>query len=300
MSESTEGPGAALCAARESLGITCREVAEALNLPLRVVEAIEANAYEKLPVPVFTRGYIRAYAKLLELDADPIVARYSPQDGDDASEEASFTSLEDVIRKHPGGFVGGGATLVVVLLGAVLYALWPLNARFQSSAVEPAEQSTTAPAAGLSGSVRIQAGDDETRPTQDERSEDDTGRSGERLQPRLQIATLSGPAAAEDQQAASELLGIQPPGAVRRITTIGNDHLWFAFTDECWVEVFSTTGENLYSDLSRAGQTLELVGSGPFRILLGYAPGVRMAFNGEPVVLAHHTRNNVANLVLGQ
>ena len=30
------------------------------------------------------------------------------------------------------------------------------------------------------------------------------------------------------------------------------------------------------------------------------APGVRMAFNGEPVVLGPHTRNNVANLVLGQ
>ena len=54
------------------------------------------------------------------------------------------------------------------------------------------------------------------------------------------------------------------------------------------------------SDLSRSGQTLELVGSSPFRILLGYAPGVRMAFNGDPVVLGPHTRNNVANLVLGQ
>ena len=63
-------------AARESLGITCREVSEALNLSLKVVEALEVNDYETLPEAVFTRGYIRAYAKLLELDADAIVARF--------------------------------------------------------------------------------------------------------------------------------------------------------------------------------------------------------------------------------
>jgi len=42
------------------------------------------------------------------------------------------------------------------------------------------------------------------------------------------------------------------------------------------------------------------VGQAPFRVLLGYAPGVQMSFNGETVVLAPHTRNNVATLVLGQ
>ncbi len=133
MNEVTEGPGAALCAARESLGITCREVAEALNLALRVIESIEVNDYEKLPAPVFTRGYIRAYAKLLELDPDPIVARYSPEDLNDTTrEEVAFTSIEDVIRRYPGWFVGGGATIVLVLLGALLYSLWPFPDRFQS------------------------------------------------------------------------------------------------------------------------------------------------------------------------
>ena len=86
----------------------------------------------------------------------------------------------------------------------------------------------------------------------------------------------------------------------RRITAFGDDVLEFRFTEECWVEIKSNTGRNLYSDLSRAGQTLRLTGAGPFRILLGYAPGVRLAYNDESVALGPHTRNNVATLVLGQ
>src|SRR5690606_20039825 len=89
-------------------------------------------------------------------------------------------------------------------------------------------------------------------------------------------------------------------GIERRITERGDDRLAFTFTEDCWVEVRSATGAPLYSELSRGGSELVLVGEGPFRILLGYAPGVELTFNGEPLPLAPHTRDNVANLVLGQ
>ena len=74
----------------------------------------------------------------------------------------------------------------------------------------------------------------------------------------------------------------------------------FVFSEDCWVEVKSAEGDNLYSDLNRTGRTLVLTGRAPFRILLGYAPGVSLSFNDESVPLARYTRNNVANLVLGE
>jgi cytoskeleton protein RodZ len=66
------------------------------------------------------------------------------------------------------------------------------------------------------------------------------------------------------------------------------------------VEIKDTAGAVLFGDLGRAGGQIELVGAGPFRVLLGYAPGVLLEYNSEPVALAPHTRNNVASLVLGQ
>jgi cytoskeleton protein RodZ len=90
------------------------------------------------------------------------------------------------------------------------------------------------------------------------------------------------------------------PGAPRRITETGDDRLAFAFTQDCWVEVKDRQGRSIYSDLSRSGDSLELVGQAPFMIMLGYAPGVTLSFNGERVTLTPHTRNNVATLALGQ
>ena len=66
------------------------------------------------------------------------------------------------------------------------------------------------------------------------------------------------------------------------------------------MEVKDASGRNLYSDLNRANTTLNLVGQSPFRVVLGYAPGVELYFNGEAIALAPHTRNNVASIMLGQ
>ena len=76
MSEPTPGPGADLKAAREGLQVSIREVADALNLPARVIEALETDDYDRLPPTVFTRGYLRSYARLLELPSDELLARY--------------------------------------------------------------------------------------------------------------------------------------------------------------------------------------------------------------------------------
>ena len=87
---------------------------------------------------------------------------------------------------------------------------------------------------------------------------------------------------------------------VRRLTPTGDDRLRLEFSADCWVEVKNEANVNLYGNLGRAGESLELVGAPPFRLLLGYAPGVVLAYNGESVPLAGYSRNNVAALWLGR
>ncbi len=76
----TVAPGAALAAAREALNLSVAEVARQLKLSVSQIEALEAGAYEKLPGPVFVRGFIRNYARLLRLDpeADAAFGRTQP------------------------------------------------------------------------------------------------------------------------------------------------------------------------------------------------------------------------------
>lgn len=67
-------PGAKLASARNSLGWTVEQVASQLKLATRQILAIEADDYASLPEPAIVRGFVRAYAKLVKLDADTLVA----------------------------------------------------------------------------------------------------------------------------------------------------------------------------------------------------------------------------------
>ena len=70
------GPGAHLREAREKTGMTVDKVATALLLHPAVVEALEVDAYDRLPAPTFVRGYLRGYARLLGLPAGPVLDMY--------------------------------------------------------------------------------------------------------------------------------------------------------------------------------------------------------------------------------
>ena len=78
-------PGDTLRQARESNGWSLAEVALKLNLTTTSLGNLEAGAFDKLPGHTFARGYIRAYAKLLELDQDRLVADFDAYTGTDSA-----------------------------------------------------------------------------------------------------------------------------------------------------------------------------------------------------------------------
>jgi cytoskeleton protein RodZ len=69
----TPAPGAQLAGRREQAGMTVEQVANQLNLAPRQIQALEADNYGALPGLASVRGFIRAYAKLLKMDAEPLV-----------------------------------------------------------------------------------------------------------------------------------------------------------------------------------------------------------------------------------
>ena len=61
---------------REIRGISLKEIADATKISKRYLEAIERDNYVALPAPVFTRGFVREYARYLGLNPDEAVDRY--------------------------------------------------------------------------------------------------------------------------------------------------------------------------------------------------------------------------------
>ena len=285
-------PGDVLAQARASAGLTQREVSDALHLPLSTVVALELDDTEQLPAHVFIRGYVRAYAKLLDLDPDPLVAALSAtnqaessasQDSAGATEGVASRPMQRIdLAKltQPKVLAGASAGVVLLLL------IWALTALLGSGASDES------------------GGEVDPLPLQIEDAEDEDA---------VVVSTAVAVDASTASSAAEVVLEELPQAVVtptaaqesgqpqpRRLTEFGEDRLSFIFTEECWVEIKDTAGTVLFGDLGRAGRQIELVGAGPFRVLLGYAPGVVLKYNSEPVALSPHTRNNVASLVLGQ
>jgi transcriptional regulator with XRE-family HTH domain len=85
---------------REIRSISLKEIADATKISKRFLEAIERNDHRTLPAPVFTRGFIREYARYLGLNADEIVNRYNyAAAGDDRIEKS--VHLERLAQREP-------------------------------------------------------------------------------------------------------------------------------------------------------------------------------------------------------
>ncbi|AHE67108.1 helix-turn-helix domain-containing protein [Legionella oakridgensis] len=72
-----EKPGAQLAAVRQAKGYSTDYVAGKLHLRVRLIELLEADEYHSMPEPVFIKGYLRAYAKLLDVSPEPLLEAFN-------------------------------------------------------------------------------------------------------------------------------------------------------------------------------------------------------------------------------
>ncbi|CDZ78286.1 Cytoskeleton protein RodZ [Legionella massiliensis] len=70
-------PGMQLALVREKRGYSQEYVAGKLHLRVRIIELLESDDYEQMPEPVFIKGYLRAYAKLLGVPAEPLLETFN-------------------------------------------------------------------------------------------------------------------------------------------------------------------------------------------------------------------------------
>lgn len=72
-----ESPGAQLAQMREKKGYSQEYVAGKLHLRVKVIELLELDNYQQMPEPVFIKGYLRAYANLLDVSPEPLLKAFN-------------------------------------------------------------------------------------------------------------------------------------------------------------------------------------------------------------------------------
>ncbi|MEM7196129.1 MAG: helix-turn-helix domain-containing protein [Pseudomonadota bacterium] len=118
--------GQILSSRRQSWDVSVEDIAANLNLGVETIEAIEQDAYDRLPGSTFVKGYIRSYAKLLELDAEKVLETLDLE----PEKVLEIPTLKSSIKgrgktaTRPQPKSGGGffkLILSIALLGAVAY-----------------------------------------------------------------------------------------------------------------------------------------------------------------------------------
>lgn len=116
--------GAWLRRQREVREISLREIADISKISIRYLEALEQDRFEILPNPVFTRGFLREYARFVGLDPDEVVNYFlslQTESREDAAEAAPSRP-----RNADRTPIVRVAVVVVPLLAVLAVVLWYL------------------------------------------------------------------------------------------------------------------------------------------------------------------------------
>jgi len=312
------GPGAMLRGARESLGYERQAIADSLNLATRIIEAIERDDFDRLPAPAFTRGYLRAYARMVHVDPEEAVARYRSRVHDDnpflqTSSLAETRPARHFLQTHPGVALGAMIALVIGLAAFAAYYAW------ERSVDQQVRSGREAPASGVAAGLvdalpALERAPAEAPAVAAQRTEA-RGASARLEEIALYAVDRSQGAGGSDAESGGgprrvAARGLEAPVDVShkvsddgRRTTIragGDDRLTLRFEGDCWVQIQDAESVDIYGDLNRAGERLEVHGRAPFRLLLGNASVAQLSYNDHPVSLKAHTRGDVARLVIGR
>ena len=286
LSESVVNVGEVLRKAREAASYSTAFIAEQIHLPVHVIEALEANEFDQLPGPVFVRGYIRSYAKILDIDSLPLIKQI---DGGPVHEPVHSLIGQPIqirtFRLDPI-VVWGGATVLIVAIGLVI-AWW-----LQESKEDPVQLAEVVEQVGIDeGTEQVEPPTEAPKAVDHQVSLGDvspgnsTAESDEIIDIHNDADTENSTEASVDNQ--QQLIEAPVSGG-----DIGQISLKIIFNEESWAEIFDARKRRLLHGLMKPGSTRVILGQPPFSIFLGNSPGVEFEINGEKYDHSPYIRGN--------
>jgi cytoskeleton protein RodZ len=309
-----QGPslGELLRSKREALGLTSQQAAEQLRLLPHWIDAFESNRFDSLVAPVYSRGYLRKYAILLELPPEEVLARYEKLHDIPAAPPLAPikpTASAPIKTSRAPAWLGTAAFItvagVLVLTQMEQEPAQPGTETQQIAtgstvvAAPPAAQVAPAPTAEVSvPEMAVAAIDASAIPVSN-------AESGGTLEPEAAVASTDAaaivpPAAVEAltpvsvetpsaPDASSEVAPIEEPEeplarlAVPMARTGRNLNIKLSFKGQSWATVYAADGTRLLYELGRRGRPRTVSSPPPLTVVVGAIDAVEMRVNDKVI-----------------
>jgi cytoskeleton protein RodZ len=120
--------GTTLRTARERLGLSQGALAARTKISPALLDALERNAFDRLPRGIVGRGFLRAYAREVGLDPEEIVRQYLEESAPPAASGSpprvappGSRPAPELDRPSPGRALGGYLLLAVLVVAGFVY-----------------------------------------------------------------------------------------------------------------------------------------------------------------------------------
>ena len=256
--DANHGCGQRLRAAREAAGLSIQDVATRLRMPVRVVESLEAEDWSRLGAPVFIRGQLRSYGRLLGLATDTVHVA----SGVDPIRPVELTPRTYVPRMRIIAEQSARRLVYAVVTAAIALPVWL------------ATQPHLSPRDTVSGSLDMPTG----------LSIDSATGQGARG-PTPLVASIA-PVAPRP---------VMPPPAVRQVAEAA---LELRLADDSWVELIAPDGSIIEQTLMPSGTVRSFAAGEVGSIVLGNAGAVEVRRNGVEQDISRYLRANVARFTV--
>lgn len=266
--DGAKGCGQQLREAREAAGLSIDDVGGRLRMPVRVIRALEAEQWQSLGAPVFVRGQLRSYARLLGVDLEPLLAsaQIAPVQPVELISHTHTPPLRRMLESATRRMV-----YVVITAGLAVPVWYATRTHFADDGPSTASLDVV-PAAPGDAAPPAPAG---------------TGGN-----PAPTAVPGNRPAA----PAAPYIASLTPlPRASSEPEKPG---LSLSFQGDSWVQIIAPDGTPLEKALLKAGEKRDYAPGQVGRIVLGNASAVQVQQSGSTVDLTPYKRANVARFAV--
>lgn len=310
--------GGVLAAARTKQGLSIKDIAKQLRLSNTQIDALEQDDYARLPEATIVKGFIRNYAKLLKIPAEPLLNAYV--DMVPAKDDYSFALNPGINMKITEGRQSHKLRyffiVAALLLGAGVWFFYQNYVQKPNPITPMPEVVEALPELALPMSEREQ-GTSATQLEMPEQKQVVTGEAdtqaavdkGEVASEKIaeveatvkEETTLIAEKTLASQEAVKLETVVPEPAEVEAVTNnpppvLGKTRLAFAATQETWVSVVNTSGKEVFSKILYAGNHEVVDVRSPSEIVVGNAHGATLSIDGQSIDLAPYTRINVARV----
>lgn len=315
---------------RERKGLSIEVVMEATKISRTNIVAMENGDRNTLPHPVYTKGFVKSYARYLGLDDSEfsMVVDREYQDEMDGPEEhvyevsaAAEKAFQDTEYPERKGKSKWPLLLVAVVL-IILAALLFLNLRGGDKVVSVEEVSPSSEVVESASEVEQPAAEEVVeeaqRSNEDEAVKADPDERGDAVKAEESVAEPEEeqtPAAQVEEASSAAVEPITTPEAediesastteeaISKPSNQKYDHVIIirATTDKgCWIGLWKGDETKMYRDyVLKKGEPLRLMFNTLRRIRIGNAAGVTVTYNGQPYSL-DDAKGNIQTLRFGE